>query len=104
MTTPPSPAAALSPVVPVFTNTERLALAGFLAGYSGASERTYAGSSSPRPSSLSCRQRWHSSPTEPRSGQQSSHAFGMNPTRQSGFNSGARSPAGPCGSSGPPSH
>ena len=32
MTTPPSPAAALSPVVPVFTSTERLALAGFLAG------------------------------------------------------------------------
>jgi hypothetical protein len=27
--------AALIPVAPVFTNTERLALAGFLAGYSG---------------------------------------------------------------------
>jgi len=27
--------AALAPVAPVFSNTERLALAGFLAGYSG---------------------------------------------------------------------
>jgi hypothetical protein len=30
-----TPSAALVPAVPVFTNTERLALAGFLAGYSG---------------------------------------------------------------------
>ena len=30
-----TPSAALIPVAPVFTNTERLALAGFLAGYSG---------------------------------------------------------------------
>src|SRR5258707_3900287 len=30
-----TPSAALVPVTPVFTNTERLALAGFLAGYSG---------------------------------------------------------------------
>jgi hypothetical protein len=30
-----TPSAALIPTVPVFTNTERLALAGFLAGYSG---------------------------------------------------------------------
>ena len=30
-----TPSAALVPVAPVFTNTERLALAGFLAGYSG---------------------------------------------------------------------
>ncbi len=30
-----SPSTALMPVAPVFTNTERLALAGFLAGYSG---------------------------------------------------------------------
>jgi hypothetical protein len=29
------PSAALVPVAPVFTNAERLALAGFLAGYSG---------------------------------------------------------------------
>ena len=29
------PSAALVPVTPVFTNAERLALAGFLAGYSG---------------------------------------------------------------------
>jgi integrase/recombinase XerD len=34
MTTTTSPAA-LVPVAPVFTSTERLALAGFLAGYSG---------------------------------------------------------------------
>ena len=34
MTTTTSPAA-LVPVAPVFTNTERLALAGFMAGYSG---------------------------------------------------------------------
>jgi hypothetical protein len=30
-----TPSAALIPVAPAFTNTERLALAGFLAGYSG---------------------------------------------------------------------
>jgi len=30
-----TPSATLVPVTPVFTNTERLALAGFLAGYSG---------------------------------------------------------------------
>ena len=34
MTTTPV-SAALVPTTPVFTNTERLALAGFLAGYSG---------------------------------------------------------------------
>ena len=38
-TTPP---AALIPVAPVFTNTERLALAGFLAGYSGLTREAYA--------------------------------------------------------------
>ena len=37
-TTPP---AALVPVAPVFTNTERLALAGFLAGYSGLTRQAY---------------------------------------------------------------
>jgi len=37
-TTPP---AALIPVAPVFTNTERLALAGFLAGYSGLTREAY---------------------------------------------------------------
>ena len=37
-TTPP---AALMPVAPVFTNTERLALAGFLAGYSGLTRAAY---------------------------------------------------------------
>ena len=30
-----NPSAALVPVTPVFTNLERLALAGFLAGYGG---------------------------------------------------------------------
>jgi site-specific recombinase XerD len=39
MTTTPS--TALIPVVPVFTNTERLALAGFLAGYSGLTRQAY---------------------------------------------------------------
>ena len=34
--------AALIPVAPVFTNTERLALAGFLAGYSGLTREAYA--------------------------------------------------------------
>jgi hypothetical protein len=34
--------AALVPVMPVFTNTERLALAGFLAGYSGLTREAYA--------------------------------------------------------------
>ena len=33
--------AALVPVAPVFTNTERLALAGFLAGYSGLTRQAY---------------------------------------------------------------
>ncbi len=37
-TTPP---AALMPVAPVFTNTERLALAGFLAGYRGLTRQAY---------------------------------------------------------------
>jgi integrase len=36
-----TPSAALIPVVPVFTNTERLALAGFLAGYSGLTRQAY---------------------------------------------------------------
>ena len=40
MTTTTSPAA-LVPVAPVFTNTERLALAGFLAGYSGLTREAY---------------------------------------------------------------
>src|SRR5260221_762998 len=33
--------AALVPTAPVFTNTERLALAGFLAGYSGLTRQAY---------------------------------------------------------------
>ena len=36
-----TPSAALVPVTPVFTNTERLALAGFLAGYSGPTRQAY---------------------------------------------------------------
>ena len=36
-----TPSAALIPVTPVFTNTERLALAGFLAGYSGLTRQAY---------------------------------------------------------------
>jgi site-specific recombinase XerD len=36
-----TPSAALIPVVPVFTNTERLALAGFLAGYGGLTREAY---------------------------------------------------------------
>ncbi len=35
------PSAALVPVTPAFTNTERLALAGFLAGYSGLTRQAY---------------------------------------------------------------
>jgi integrase/recombinase XerD len=35
------PSAALVPVTSVFTNTERLALAGFLAGYSGMTRPAY---------------------------------------------------------------
>ena len=35
------PSAALVPVTPVFTNTERLALAGFLADYSGLTRHAY---------------------------------------------------------------
>ena len=36
-----TPSAALVPVTPVFANTERLALAGFLAGYSGLTRQAY---------------------------------------------------------------
>jgi integrase/recombinase XerD len=36
-----TPSTALVPVAPVFTNTERLALAGFLAGYSGLTWQAY---------------------------------------------------------------
>jgi integrase/recombinase XerD len=36
-----TPSAVLVPVAPVFTNTERLALAGFLAGYSGLTRKRY---------------------------------------------------------------
>ncbi len=36
-----SPSAALVPVMPVFTTAERLALAGFLAGYSGLTRQAY---------------------------------------------------------------
>jgi integrase/recombinase XerD len=36
-----TPSAALVPVAPVFTNTERLALAGLLAGYSGLTREAY---------------------------------------------------------------
>jgi integrase/recombinase XerD len=36
-----TPSAGLVPVAPVFTNTERLALAGFLAGYSGLTREAY---------------------------------------------------------------
>src|SRR5215467_5549844 len=36
-----TPSAALVPAAPVFTNTERLALAGFLAGYSGLTRQAY---------------------------------------------------------------
>jgi integrase/recombinase XerD len=35
------PSAALVPVSPVFTNAERMALAGFLAGYSGLTRQAY---------------------------------------------------------------
>ena len=36
-----TPSAALVPVAPVFTNTERLALAGYLAAYSGLTRQAY---------------------------------------------------------------
>jgi len=36
-----TPSAALVPVAPIFTNTERLALAGFLAAYSGLTRQAY---------------------------------------------------------------
>jgi hypothetical protein len=36
-----TPSAALVSVTPVFTSTERLALAGFLAGYSGLTRQAY---------------------------------------------------------------
>jgi hypothetical protein len=38
---PTIPSTALVPTAPVFTNTERLALAGFLAGYSGLTRQAY---------------------------------------------------------------
>jgi integrase/recombinase XerD len=37
----PTPVHRPCPVAPVFTNTERLALAGFLAGYSGLTRQAY---------------------------------------------------------------
>ena len=37
-----TPTAALVPIQPAFTNSERLALAGFLAGYSGLTREAYA--------------------------------------------------------------
>ena len=37
-----TPSAALVPVAPIFTNTERLALAGFLAAHSGLTREAYA--------------------------------------------------------------
>jgi hypothetical protein len=36
-----TPSAALVPMTPEFTSTERLALAGFLAGYSGPTREAY---------------------------------------------------------------
>jgi hypothetical protein len=36
-----TPSAALVPAAPVFTNTERLALGGYLAGYSGLTRQAY---------------------------------------------------------------
>jgi hypothetical protein len=36
-----APSAAVIPAAPVFTNTERLAPAGFLAGYSGLTREAY---------------------------------------------------------------
>jgi hypothetical protein len=36
-----TPSTALVPVAPVFTNPERLALAGFLAAYSGLTRQAY---------------------------------------------------------------
>jgi hypothetical protein len=50
-TTPP---AALMPVEPVFTNTERLSLAGFLAGYSGLTRDAYALDLRQYTSSITC--------------------------------------------------
>jgi hypothetical protein len=41
-----TPSAVLVPVQPVFTDAERLALAGFLAGYRGLTRDAYAGSAS----------------------------------------------------------
>src|SRR5260370_39483998 len=46
------PSAALVPTAPVFTNTERLALPGFLAGYSGPTRPAY--QLDPRPHARSC--------------------------------------------------
>jgi integrase/recombinase XerD len=40
-TTTSSPSAAIAVAEPVFTNAERLALAGFLAGYSGLTRQAY---------------------------------------------------------------
>ena len=42
MTTSISPSAALAVIEPVFSEIEKLALAGFLAGYSGMTREAYA--------------------------------------------------------------
>lgn len=39
--TPTTPSAALVPAAPAFTTAERLALAGFLAGYTGLTRQAY---------------------------------------------------------------
>src|SRR5215469_2219831 len=64
-----TPSAALIPVAPVFTTTERLALAGFLAGYSSLTRQEYEPPSSagcaPSPGSTGLRWRKTCSSTRP---------------------------------------
>jgi hypothetical protein len=45
--TPACPSTALATIQPAFTDPERLALAGFLAGYRGLTREASAGTSSP---------------------------------------------------------
>jgi hypothetical protein len=60
-----TPSTALVPVAPMFTNTERLALAGFLAGYSGEPGPPSPAAYAPSPGSTGTPSKKNSSSTHP---------------------------------------
>jgi hypothetical protein len=99
------PSAALVSVAPVFTNAERLALAGFLAGYSGLTRQAYEldpGGCAPLPGSTVTLSRKNSSSTHPPR-TSTGRGWTMSPTRPAW----TATSSAPCwslpGSAGPPS-